>query len=441
MQYVHYLQKTFPQHEMEIINIAQRIKRIERNEQVFEEIVDKVRASDGVLWAFPLYILHVHAHYKRFIELIWEQGAVDAFADKHAASLSTSIHYFDHTAHNYVQAICDDLGMKYVSAYSPEMRDLLDELERAKFVMFAERFFDAIEKGLPMPRRYAPVVWEEVDYSAGPVTSRVSVDGKRVVLLTDAEPNQTNLLAMIDRFKDSFSGGVKVFKLHDLEIRGSCLGCLSCGYNYECAYLGKDGFIDFYNTELKTADVLVFAGAIKDRYLSSTWKTFFDRSFFNTHTPSLVGKQFAFLISGPLSQNGNLQQILEAWVQLQQSNLVGMVSDEFGDSVQIDALLQDLAGRLVEYATLGYIKPQTFLGVGGMKVFRDDIYGRLRTVFQADHRAYKQMGIYDFPQKDLGVRALNAVTTVLFKVPRIRRAFSARIKQGMIQPYQKVLEV
>jgi hypothetical protein len=76
-----------------------------------------------------------------------------------------------------------------------------------------------------------------------------------------------------------------------------------------------------------------------------------------------------------------------------------------------------------------------------MKVFRDDIYGRLRTVFQADHRAYKQMGIYDFPQKDLGVRALNAVTTVLFKVPRIRRAFSARIKQGMIQPYQKVLEV
>jgi hypothetical protein len=320
------------------------------------------------------------------------------------------------------------------------MRDLLDEQERAKFVVFAERFLAAIEKDTPMPRRYAPVVRKEAAYSPGQAAFRVSTQGKRVTILTDAEPHQTNLLAMIERFKGSISGEVKEFNLHDLEIKGSCLGCLRCGYDNECAYLGKDDFIEFYNTELKTADVLVFAGAIRDRYLSSTWKTFFDRSFFNTHTPSLVGKQFGLIVSGPLSQNGNLQQILEAWVQLQQSNLVGIVSDEFGDPAQVDALLQDLAGRLIEYAKLGYIKPQTFLGVGGMKIFRDDVYGRLRTVFQADHRAYKQMGIYDFPQKELGVRALNALTTLLFKVPAIRNAFSARIKQGMIQPFQKVLE-
>ena len=30
---------------------------------------------------------------------------------------------------------------------------------------------------------------------------------------------------------------------------------------------------------------------IVDRYLSSRWKMFFDRIFFNTHTPVLVGKQ------------------------------------------------------------------------------------------------------------------------------------------------------
>jgi hypothetical protein len=75
-----------------------------------------------------------------------------------------------------------------------------------------------------------------------------------------------------------------------------------------------------------------------------------------------------------------------------------------------------------------------------MKVFRDDIWGRLRTVFQADHRAYREMGIYDFPQKEWRVRGLNAATGLLFKVPRVREEFNARLKEGMIAPYQKVLE-
>lgn len=99
MQYVQYLVKTFPQAQFQIVNVAQRIKRIESDRPTFDEIIRQVSESDGVLWAFPLYILVVHAHYKRFIELIFERGAQDAFAGKYAATLSTSIHYFDHTAH------------------------------------------------------------------------------------------------------------------------------------------------------------------------------------------------------------------------------------------------------------------------------------------------------------------------------------------------------
>jgi multimeric flavodoxin WrbA len=68
---------------------------------------------------------------------------------------------------------------------------------------------------------------------------------------------------------------------------------------------------------LKKADVIVFAGAIQDRYLSSRWKMFFDRSFFNNHSPYLVDKQIAFVISGPLGQISNLRQILEEYVELQ----------------------------------------------------------------------------------------------------------------------------
>lgn len=440
MQYVRFIQKEFPQHDLELVHIAQRIKQLERSEDAFQKVIEQVRSSDGVLWAFPLYIMHVHAHYKRFIEMIWEKGAEGAFRDRYAAVLTTSINFFDHTAHNYLHAICDDLGMRYTGSFSAHMRDLLEEEGQEKLSSFAESFFASIRDEVPTSTDYMPVVLHDFSYSPGSTDGRIDAKGKKVVIVTDAEPDQANLTRMVERFKNGLSGNVVTFNLHDLDIKGSCLGCLRCGYDNQCAYQGKDEFIDFYTAELKTADILIFAGVMKDRYLSSRWKMFFDRSFFNTHAPSLIGKQFGFIISGPLSQNPNLREILEAWVEMQQSHLVGFVTDEYRDSAKIDGLLYDLAGRVVRYADSGYIKPSTFLGVGGIKVFRDDIWGRLRTAFQADHRAYKRLGVYDFPQRDLRVRALNGATTVLFKVPRIREEFTARIKEGMIQPYQKVLE-
>ncbi len=67
-------------------------------------------------------------------------------------------------------------------------------------------------------------------------------------------------------------------------------------------------------------------------------------------------------------------------------------------------------------------------------------WSRLRIVFQADHRTYKRAGAYDFPQKDLTTRMLNAVIPLLLKVPGFRREFVKRIKPGMVQPYQKIIE-
>ena len=75
MQSVAYLAKLYPQHEFNIIHIALRIHRLEKDLAAFNQVIDQVRASDAVLWGFPLYILIVHAHYKRFIELIFERGA------------------------------------------------------------------------------------------------------------------------------------------------------------------------------------------------------------------------------------------------------------------------------------------------------------------------------------------------------------------------------
>jgi multimeric flavodoxin WrbA len=441
MQYVHFVQKKFPQHELKILNISQRIKAIEKKKNVFWEIIDEVGSADCVLWAFPLYFLLVPSNYKRFIELIWEREVEDAFKGKYAASLSTSIHFYDHIAHNYINAICDDLDMKYTGEFSAAMYDLLEEKERKRLSLFAEHLFDTIIKNAPRPRNFRPLIHSSFEYVPGDVQGRVGVGSQKVVVLTDSWDEGTNIGRMIRQFTGTFTDEVEVIDINEVDIKGGCLGCLQCGYDNSCQYGDKDGYVEFFSTKVKSATILVLAGSIKDRYLSSRWKLFFDRSFFNNHVPVMTGKQLGFIISGPLSQIPNLKQALEGFYEVQQAGIVDFVTDECGDSAKIDALLQGLAEELIRSSNDGYAKPASFLGVGGKKVIRDDIYGRLRFPFRADHNFYKKNGLYDFPQKDYISRITNSVMMLLNRIPSMRReVYTKRMKTEMIKPLQKVLE-
>ncbi|WP_169717695.1 hypothetical protein SPSIL_044420 [Sporomusa silvacetica DSM 10669] len=440
MQYVAFIQKRYLEHEFKIFNIAQQIRKLESDEQAFKEIIEDIRSANGILWAFPLYILLIHAQYKRFIELITERAAEAAFKGKHTAILTTSIHFYDHTAHNYMHGICDDLNMKLYASYSAGMQDLFNEQERKKLLQYSQGFFDAIDRDAPASRVYSPLIRQTSEYTPG--TDQVSFDnhGRKVVIVTDAEEQQINLTRMIGKIAAHFAGQVEVINLHNVNIKGGCLGCLHCGYDNTCIYNEQDGFTDFYNSQLKTADILVFAGAIRDRYLSSLWKNFFDRGFFNTHIPSFAGKQIAFVISGPLRQLPNLRQIIEAYTEWQQANLVGIVTDEADDSYEIDLSLQELARRSVDYANRKYIKPATFLGIGGTKLFRDEIWGPMRFPFAADHRFYKSHGTYDFPHKDYFTRIRNVLFSLLIKIPVVRKEIYGKLMiTKMVEPYKKLL--
>jgi len=441
MQYVNYLIKKYPQYEYKIVNISQRIKAIEKNQAEFDQIIADIQAADGVLWAFPLYILIVHAHYKRFIELVFERGAQAAFAGKYAASLSTSIHFFDHTAHNYIHAICDDLGMRFVESFSPDMQDLLNLEGQTKTAQFGGHFFDAIQTQAVTARQYAPLNWRNFNYAPGEAPEPLATPGKKVVILHDSRDPNSNLSHMVERCRSAFAGDVSVINLYDIDIKSSCLGCLQCGAKNECAFTGKDGFIDFFRSQVMAADILVYAGTITDRYFSSRWKMFFDRSFFNTHTPVLIGKQLVFVISGPFSQLENVREIFTGFAEYQMANLVGFASDEFGTSQEIDAMLDGMMGRAARLAEQTYVQPETFLGVGGTRLFRDDMFGRLRIVFAADHRAYQRLGFYKtFPQRDLVTVLLNTFVAPLLSIRKLRQEFNKQVKVQMAAPLKNVVD-
>lgn len=439
MQYVHYMLKEFPDHDYTIHNISHRIKGIERDIKAFNEVIASVRNSGMVIWAFPLYYFLVPSQYKRFIELLFEGGAKKAFAGKYAVVLTTSIHFFDHTAHAYMRAICDDLGMIHAGGYSADMYDLLNRRKRGNFRIFLESAFDGALKKNPSPRVFQRLTPVRLSYRPGKVHASAHAGDRRVLILTDHEPGDKNLGAMVQRLNAAFAAKAEAVNIRDLDIKGGCLGCIQCGYDNTCQYGTSDGYIMFFNEKVRSSDIIFFCGAVRDRYLSWKWKQFFDRAFFNTHIPFLSGKQVGFLVSGPLGGIPFLREILEAYPGIQKGSLVDIVTDECGSSAELDALIDNLALRAVAASETGYLRPSMFPGVAGRKLFRDEVFGRLRFPFVADYRYYRKARLFDFPQKNVKGRIMNFFLMSLSKIPGFRKEiYKKRMKDEMIKPFARL---
>ncbi|MGD0565850.1 MAG: NAD(P)H-dependent oxidoreductase [Candidatus Goldiibacteriota bacterium] len=437
MQYVEFLKTNFSEHEFAIHQPAFNIAALEKEKTKFDPIMNDVRDAGLVLWAFPLYVFTICSQYQRFIELIEENGRAESFRGKYAAALSTSIHFFDHTAHNYIRAVSDDLGMNFTGSFSAHMNDLLDAKMRKNLILFFENSLSMARAQVPVTHAYSPIRREAVVYTPGALPAAIDSGGKKVVIVTDG--NEGNTGKMIKRLSAAFQPLPELVDISALDIKGGCLGCLKCGPANVCSYTDKDAFIEMFREKIMKADIIFYAGAMKGRHLSSRWKMFFDRSFFNTHQRALPGKQLAFLISGPLSQNFNLREILTAYAEWQNANLVDIVTDEKPEN--IDAAISNLAEKAVEFSGKGYLKPVTFLGFAGMKVFRDDVYSDLRVVFRADHRVYKKTGVFDFPQNKPFKNFMLAVMSGIIGIPWVTKKVTGNFKKIMIMPYRGVIKL
>ncbi|HHT9114622.1 MAG TPA: NAD(P)H-dependent oxidoreductase [Candidatus Wunengus sp. YC65] len=438
MQSVYFIQKKYPQHELKIVDITLDISEIEKTEQLYQKIIAEIKASDGILWAFPLRVLLVPAQVKRFIELVFERKSEDAFKGKYAAAVSTSFHGGDHLAHNYLHAVCDDLGMNYVDFYSGELEDLLKKNEIKRLILFAENYFESIANREPVSNSFMPVISSTFKYLPSDAVRKINTSGRKVTIVMDTNDGQSNVGRMIERFKQSFVEPPEVIDLNAVEVKW-CKGCLQCGYDNSCIQKDADGFYSFFESTIRPAEILLFAGAIKDRFLSSRWKLFFDRSFFNNHIPFLTNKQVGFIISGPLRQMPNLRQYLEMYAEWQQANLVDLITDEDEDGGAIDGLLQGLAERLVRFSEKQYVGTPTFLSIGLNKIIRDIVWGKMRFLAQANHRFFKKSGFYDFPQKDYKTRIINVVMMGLMRIPALRKKLYKSAMRLIIMPHQKLL--
>jgi multimeric flavodoxin WrbA len=316
------------------------------------------------------------------------------------------------------------------------MRDLFDSRSREQYRLFLADILETMRRGTSEAPRPAAAPSPAPGYQHQPPAPSIHT-AKKVTVIADHLREGSNLAAMIERFRGSFASRPELLTLEDARIKGGCLGCLQCGYANRCAYEDKDGFVGFFNEKVLGSDILVFAGQAHDRFLSSSWKTFMDRSFFRTHQPSMRGRHIAFLVSGHLTSN--TREVLNAWIQMHEADLTDIVTDEQAGSSAVDAAITSVAERLVRRSENGTIRNRDFLGVGGTKVFRDEIWGGLRLVFRADHRFYRQHGTYDFPQRQLLRRIAVGLAAALINLPPFRRRFYADLRHHMVRRYQKHL--
>lgn len=434
MQYIKYLENRFTEHTFSYLTVANRISVLERRPEKLAEAMDKVRASDLVLWAFPLYYMLCCSQYKRFIELVFE-GEIETFRGIPSAAVTTSIKFYDHTAHNYIRGISSDLGMPYCGGYSAESSDLFKEEERQRLQAFFKSVIERVETGRFLQEPGRSNESELLKYCPGD-TETVPVKGRWLVL-ADLSCSGDSLRNMVNRFISTSGNRAELVDISQIDFK-PCTGCCRCAPDNICMF-GEDNFIKLHRDRVMKADVIVIAGEIRDRYLSSIWKRFFDRSFYMGHTPSLKGKQAGFLISGNLSSRQNLKEILVSWAEFQGMGLADLISDETSSSEELDTSINSMVTSLESNRASGYIPPDTFRHVGGTKLFRDYIWGELRPLFQADHRYYRKNGLYDFPQNSFRTRIMNLFLPPVLKIPPVKRKMLQKMPGAMTMRFRKVV--
>ena len=426
LQTVKYLEKLYPEHEFSVLDAGQRIKALEKDFSAAKEAVEK---AELIIFSYPVYTFVAPCQLHRFIELL-KESKID-LSGKFVTQLSTSKHFYDITAHNYIRDNCFDLGMKYIKGLSADMDDLLSEKGQKE----AREFFDYVcwnaENGFSETAPEKPSAPKNIPVSL-PENAGAEKSGD-VVIITDCEPENKQLSAMIERFRAVLPRKTRVVNLRDFPFSGGCLGCFGCAVSGKCVY--KDGFDDFLRNELQTGEAIVYAFTVKDHSMGALFKMYDDRQFCNGHRTVTMGMPFGYLVSGNLSEEENLRMIIEARAQVGGNFLAGIATDESDPDYEIDRLAKNLCYALDNK----YVPPQNFYGIGGMKIFRDLIW-QMQGMMKADHKFYKSHGQYDFPQKKWPrMLAMYAVGAMIGN-PKIKAKMGNKMNEGMLMPYKKLLD-
>ncbi len=418
-----FLQKKFKEHEFDILNIGQKIKYYEKH---FDEVINAVNDAELILFSYPVYTFIAPSQVHRLIELLKESNL--NLTNKFVTQITTSKHFYDITAHKYIEDNCFDLGLKVIKGLSADMEDLLEE----KGQKDAIEFFKFVEHCVNNNIYELPLVNLKNNGQTSYFSSFENVEKTNkfdVVIVADLKEDDDSLKEMIKDFQAKLPYNSRIVNINEYPFQGGCLGCFNCAASGKCIY--KDNFDSFLREQIQTSSATIYAFTIKDHSMGVKFKTYDDRQFCNGHRTVTEGMPVGYLVNGNYEEETNLQTILEARSEVGQNFLAGVGTSKESIESMINKLVYSLENK--------YVKPRTFYGVGGMKIFRDLIW-LMRGIMHEDHKFYKKHGIYDFPQKKRGRMMLMCLLGSLIRNPKIKAKMGNAFNEGMVSPYKKLLE-
>lgn len=416
LQTCNYLQKLYPRQEFKKLHVGQRIKALEKD---FSEAESALLEADLLLFCYPVYTFLAPSQLHRFIELIKERGL--DLSGKYCTQITTSKHFYDVTAHEFIRENCLDLGLKYIRGLSADMEDLLQKKGQREAEAFFRHLLWTVKKD------------REANKGGSKTQREAKNDSKRIAIVADLPEGGTALAEMIQQFQEVSPYPCTVVNLQEFPFTGGCLGCFHCAADGTCIY--KDGFDAFLREKIQTADATVYAFTIKDHSMGSRFKLFDDRQFCNGHRTVTMGKPIGYLIDGRLSREANLQTLIEARAEVGGNHLAWIACNETAGDLEIRKLAAELEFALRSH----YGQPANFYGVGGMKIFRDLIY-QMQGMMREDHRFYKKHGFYDFPQKKKATILGMYLVGAMMNNKALSKKIGANMTQGMLMPYQNVID-
>ena len=143
LQTVRYWEKRYPQHTFEVLHVGARIRAFDKD---FTPALEAMEWADAILFSYPVYTFIAPSQLHRFIQLMKLHNA--PVAGKWCTQLSTSKHFYDVTAHKYIEENCRDMGMRYVRGLSADMDDLLSEKGQKEARAFFDHVLWSVENGI-----------------------------------------------------------------------------------------------------------------------------------------------------------------------------------------------------------------------------------------------------------------------------------------------------
>lgn len=422
LQTVLFLQNKFPSHQFEIINVGQQIRLFEKD---VTKAIEAINNADLILFSYPIYTFIAPSQLHRFIELLKEHK-VD-LSSKFVSQITTSKHFYDITAHKYVEENAFDLSAKVIHGLSADMEDLTKKEGQEDAINFFNYLVHCVNNDLyeTAPQKTA----KEIPSYLANLEKVEKREGKEIVVVADILEDDDNLKNMIADFENIAPYPVKVVNIRSFPFQGGCLGCFNCAGDGKCVY--QDNFDQFLREEIQTASAIVIAFSIKDHSMGARFKTYDDRQFCNGHRTVTEGMPFGYIVNGDYEGEPNLKTIVEARAEVGHNFLAGVGFDQ--------QTLISMVKKLDYALENKYLLPRNFYGVGGMKIFRDLIWV-MRGIMKADHLFYKKHGVYDFPQKQRGKMMAMCLLGSLVRNKKIKKKMGNKFNEGMLMPYQKVLK-